>query len=139
MSSDDPLFQKWACPPKLVFGISLKNIAFYENIVHWKILKTSFRYKKDYIDFCRYMPPSPQNSHVLPQMVFHRFFRKYRAFRTATSTFALPAPNDATFSESPHEAAVHQPSVNISAVIFNTYCHLRVKTHSRWTILSINI
>ncbi len=31
-------------------------------------------YKKVYIDFCRQTPPSPQNGHVLPQMVFGNFF-----------------------------------------------------------------
>ncbi len=32
--------------------------------------------KKDYIDFCRQTPPSPQNGHVLPRMCFWRIFPK---------------------------------------------------------------
>ncbi len=31
-------------------------------------------YKKVCIDFCRQTPTSPQNGHVLPQMVFRNFF-----------------------------------------------------------------
>ncbi len=37
-------------------------------------------YKKGYIDFCRQMPPSPQNDHVFQQMGFSQFSSKILLF-----------------------------------------------------------
>ncbi len=38
-------------------------------------------YRKGSTDVCRQTLPPPQNGHVLPQMIFRNFFRKYRFFR----------------------------------------------------------
>ncbi len=45
-----------------------------------KNIQNPISYKKIYIDFCRQTLPSPQNGHVLPQIVFRSFFKKYFFF-----------------------------------------------------------
>ncbi len=47
---------------------------FFLKYCYIKNIKNLISYKKVYNDFCRQTPPSPQNGHVLPQMVFHNFF-----------------------------------------------------------------
>ncbi len=39
-----------------------------------KNIQTLISYNKVYTDFYHQTLPSPQNGHVLPQMVFHNFF-----------------------------------------------------------------
>ncbi len=71
-------------------GYAAKNIflaVILENIIiiilncYIKNIQNLISYKKGCTDFCRQMPPFPQNGHVLPQMVFHNFFNlNWRTF-----------------------------------------------------------
>ncbi len=77
LSSDGPVPSKIIMPPRIIFrGYSGKYSFFSRKNCRMKNIQNFNTYKKGYTNFCRQMPPSPENSYVLPQMVFRIFFRK---------------------------------------------------------------
>ncbi len=68
---DTPFSEKWSCPPKNFFH---GYFGFFFLNYYIKNISNLIFYKNVYIDFCCQTPPSPQNGHVFPQMVFHNFF-----------------------------------------------------------------
>ncbi len=103
LSSDAYFASKMVTSHNIIFRSYVGKYLVFFLIVRWKIFINSFP-----IDFCHYTPPSPKNSHVFPQMVFHNFFKKCCIFKTATRhllSLRLVIPHLVSHLMSPPQAA----------------------------------
>ncbi len=70
-----PIPWKMAMSPKnYLLRLFWKKNFFFEKNCYMKQIQNLISYNKVYTDFCRQTPPSPQNDHILSQMVFRNFF-----------------------------------------------------------------
>ncbi len=71
---------KKVTPLKKFFRLYFGKYCFFRKSCKIKNIQNFDNYRKGYIDFCRLVPPSPQNGHALPQMRTSKFSPKIPLF-----------------------------------------------------------